>query len=82
MPLGSALAGVVARVLWAFALLALVGVWIALLTGYALLGLGQEHLYNDAITLALLAIGSFLDALWHAKSKVLSEAQPSEDRTS
>lgn len=27
----------------------------------------QQHLFSDATVLALLGIGMFLDALWHAR---------------
>jgi hypothetical protein len=37
------------------------------LTGRALMGMSQQHLFSDATALALLGIGSFLDALWHAR---------------
>lgn len=34
----------------------------------ALLGMSQQHLFNDAIVLALFGIGMFLDALWHSRN--------------
>jgi hypothetical protein len=49
------------------AFFALIGAWISEVTGGPILGLGQQHLYNDAVVLALLGIGCFLDAQWHAK---------------
>lgn len=58
----------VGRVLLTLALLALLGAWLTQLTGAPLLGMSQQHLFNDAMTLALLGIGMFLDALWHARS--------------
>ena len=58
----------VGRVLLTLALLALLGAWLTQLTGAPLLGMSQQHLFNDAMTLALLGIGMFLDALWHGRS--------------
>lgn len=55
------------RVLLTLAFFALLGAWFTQLTGGTLLGMTQQHLFNDAIVLALLGIGSFLDALWHAR---------------
>lgn len=49
------------------AFLALVGAWITQLSGQPLLGMSQQHLFNDAIVLALLGIGSLLDSLCHTK---------------
>lgn len=49
------------------ALLALIGAWITQLTGGTLMGMSQQHLFNDATVLALLGIGCLLDALYHAK---------------
>lgn len=56
------------RVLLALAFLALLGAWLTQLTGGTLLGMSQQHLFDDATVLALLGIGSFLDALWHARN--------------
>ena len=58
----------VARLFLTLAFIALVGAWITPLTGGRLFGFSQQHLYNDAIVLALLGIGMFLDALWHARN--------------
>lgn len=58
----------VARVLIALAFLALGGAWITQLTGRTLLGMSQQHLFNDAGTLALLGIALFVDAFWHARN--------------
>ena len=55
------------RLLLLLALLALFGAWITQLTGATLLGMTQQHLFNDAMALALLGIGMFLDALWHER---------------
>jgi hypothetical protein len=57
----------VARVLIGLAVLALSGAWITQLTGGPLLGMGQQHLFNDAIALSLLGIAIFVDAFWHAR---------------
>ena len=48
-------------------LLALLGAWTTQLTGTALFGLRQEHIFNDAIVLALLGLAFFVDAFWHAR---------------
>ena len=58
----------IGRALLTLALLALLGAWLTQLTGAPLLGMSQQHLFNDAMTLALLGIGMFLDALWHGRS--------------
>lgn len=58
----------IGRVLLMLALLALLGAWVTQLTDGTLMGMSQQHLFNDAIALALLGIGSFLDALWHARN--------------
>lgn len=61
------LAVYMARVFFTLALLALIGAWITQLTDGRVLGMTQQHLFNDAMVLALLGIGSFLDAFWHAR---------------
>lgn len=58
----------IGRFLLALALLALLGAWFTQLAGGTLLGMTQQHLFNDAIVLALLGIGMFLDALWHSRN--------------
>jgi hypothetical protein len=55
------------RLLLLLALLALFGAWITQLTGATLLGMTQQHFFNDAMALALLGIGMFLDAFWHER---------------
>jgi hypothetical protein len=55
------------RLLLLLAFLALFRVWTTQLTGGTLLGMTQQHLFNDAMALALLGIGMFLDALWHER---------------
>ena len=56
-----------ARICALLAVLALVGAWVTQLTGESLAGMSQQHLFNDAIALALLAIIGFLDGLAHAR---------------
>lgn len=56
------------RVFFALAFLALLGAWFTQLTGGTLLGMSQQHLFNDAIVLSLFGIGMFVDALWHARN--------------
>lgn len=56
------------RVFFALAFLALLGAWITQVTGTTLLGMTQQHLFNDAIVLSLFGIGMFLDAVWHSKN--------------
>lgn len=57
------------RGLLMLAILALVGAWVTQVTDRTLLGMSQQHLYNDSTVLALLGIGAFLDAFWHSKNK-------------
>jgi hypothetical protein len=56
------------RIFLTLAFLALLGAWLTQLTGAPLLGMSQQHLFNDATVLALLGLGMFLDALWHARN--------------
>ncbi len=56
------------RIFFALATLALLGAWLTQLTGGTLLGMTQQHLFNDAIVLSLFGIGMFLDALWHSRN--------------
>lgn len=58
----------VGRIFGVLAFLALVGAWITQLTGGPLLGMSQQHLFNDAIVLALFSIGMLLDGLLHLKN--------------
>lgn len=46
-------------------LVALIAAWVAQLTNGELIGLSQQHLFNDAIVLALLGIAFLLDAVIH-----------------
>jgi peptidoglycan/LPS O-acetylase OafA/YrhL len=56
------------RFFLALAFLALISAWMLQLSGTTLLGVTQEHLFNDAIVLALLGIGLLIDALTQSKS--------------
>lgn len=58
----------IGRIFLTLAFLALLGAWITQLTGGTLSGMSQQHLFNDAIALALLGIAGLLDALLHAKN--------------
>lgn len=49
------------------ALLALLGAWTTQLTGGNILGMGQQHFFNDATVFALLCIAGLLDGFVHAK---------------
>ena len=46
-------------------LAALIAAWISQLTNGELIGLSQEHLFNDSIVLALLGIAFLFDAVIH-----------------
>lgn len=46
-------------------LAALITAWVVQLTNGELLGLSQQHLFNDAMVLALLGIAFLLDAVIH-----------------
>lgn len=56
------------RFLLILASLALIGAWITQLTGGPILSMNQQHLFNDAIALALLGIANLLDGLLHSKN--------------
>lgn len=56
------------RLFFFLAFLALLGAWFTQLTGGTLLGMSQQHLFNDAIVLSLFGIGMFVDALWHSRN--------------
>ena len=58
----------IGRILLFVALLALLGAWLTQLIGGPLFGMSQQHLFSDATVLALLRIGMFLDAFWHARN--------------
>lgn len=57
-----------ARLFIAFSLLALFGAWITEFRPGPLFGVTQEHLFNDAMILALIGIAFFLDSLLHSKN--------------
>ena len=57
----------VGRIFLTLAFLALIQAWVTQATGGTVFGMNQQHLFNDAIALSLLGIGSFLDGLWHAR---------------
>ena len=67
-PTAARVAVYISRILFTLALLALLGAWLTQLTSGKLFGMSQQHLFSDATVLALLGIGSFLDALWHARN--------------
>lgn len=56
------------RLFFALAFLALLGAWLTQLTSGTILGMSQQHLFNDAIALSLLGIGMMIDALWHSRN--------------
>ena len=56
------------RIFFALAFFSLLGAWFTQLTGGTLLGMNQQHLFNDAIVLSLFGVGMFLDALWHSRN--------------
>ena len=45
------------------AVVPLLGAWLLELKGGTILGMDQQHLFNDVMALALLGIGGLLDAL-------------------
>lgn len=57
----------IGRFFLALAFLALISAWMLQLTGGTLLGMTQEHLFNDSVALALLGIGLLIDALNQSK---------------
>ncbi len=59
----------VGRFFGVLALLALIGAWITQLTGRLLLGMSQQHLFNDATVLSLFCIAGLVDALVHGKNR-------------
>jgi hypothetical protein len=58
----------VGRVFGALAFLALLGAWLSQAIGGSVMGMSQQHLFNDAIALALLGILCLVDALLHQKN--------------
>ena len=55
------------RIFGGLAFLALLGAWLTQLTGGTILGMNQQHFYNDAIVLALFGIGGLLDGALHSR---------------
>lgn len=51
------------RALLTLAVVPLLGAWLLELTGGTILGMDQQHLFNDVTALSLLGIGSLLHAL-------------------
>lgn len=71
-PTGARRAGLavtIARVLLSLSFAALAGAWVTQVTRAPLLGTDRRHLFGDAVVVALLGIGSFLDAFWHARAR-------------
>lgn len=64
---GARIAVYIGRIFLSLASFALLGAWATQLTDGRIFGMSQQHLFNDAIVLALLGIGMFLDGLWHAQ---------------
>ena len=56
------------RLLLGLSFVGLLGTWWIQLTGGSFVGLSQEHLFSDAIVLALLGIGSLLDGMIHKQA--------------
>ena len=56
------------RVLLSLAFLALLGAWWTQISNGTLAGMSQQHLFNDAIVLALLGIGSLIDSKIHRQA--------------
>ncbi|MFY9463273.1 MAG: hypothetical protein WAP52_03760 [Candidatus Sungiibacteriota bacterium] len=57
------------RIFLFVAFLSLLSAWWTQQIGGTVLGMSQEHLFNDAIVLALLGIGSLLDGIIHRQAK-------------
>ena len=57
----------IGRVFLLLSFAALIGAWLSETGDREFLGLSQQHLFSDAIVLALLGIASMLDAFWHAR---------------
>ena len=58
----------VGRFFGVLAVLALLGAWTTQLTGGTILGMTQQHFFDDATVLALFCIAGLLDSLVHAKA--------------
>lgn len=58
----------IGRILLALSFLALLGAWWTQSSGATLVGMSQQHLFNDAIALALLGIAGLLDGVVHRQA--------------
>ena len=56
-----------ARLLILLAIVALIGAWISQLRNGSLLGMSQQHLFNDAMALGILGVAFLTDAWWHER---------------
>lgn len=59
----------IGRIFLGISFLSLVGAWLNQLFGFAPLGMTQQHMFNDAIVLALISIALFIDATFHKADK-------------
>lgn len=59
----------IGRIFLTLALLSLIGAWLNQLSGFSLLGMTQQHMFNDSIALSLLGIGMLIDAAFHKADK-------------
>lgn len=62
------IAVVVGRIAGTLAVLALLGAWIATARGGPVLGMSEQHLFNDAIVLTLMSIAGLLDGIVHRRA--------------
>ncbi len=53
------------RIAITIAFLSLIGAWLNQLTGFAPLGMTQQHMFNDSIALSLIGIALLIDAAFH-----------------
>ncbi len=59
----------IGRIFLVISFLSLVGAWLNQLTGFAPLGITQQHMFSDATVLALISIALFIDAAFHKVDK-------------
>ena len=57
------------RTLLIVSAISLLGAWLSQLTQSTILGMTQEHLFNDTIATALLGIGLIIDSMIHGQKK-------------
>lgn len=50
--------------------LSLLGAWFTQVSGSLLFGMSQQHLFNDAIVLALIGIAGLIDGVIHNKEEI------------